>query len=260
VTRSRLRNLLLPVALAVLAVALIGAYVVSYRNSVNEGAELVKVMVAAKDIPAGTSGSAVASGGYLKTETVPRRALVPGSVVSAAPLTSMVAKDPVYQGQQVTLRQFGPISQGGIFAKFSGKQRAIAVLGKPTDLLAGTLSDGDYVDVIATAPYTYAGITRQTTRVVLRNLLVLEAPDAGKELDVSNGEDTYVTLVMTDRQAQTMGWAMKNTDWFLALRPTSHPRNSSVTLETLRTFLGRALPPDQAAAQIAGDFPESVRG
>jgi hypothetical protein len=122
VTRSRLRNLLLPVALAVLAVALIGAYVVSYRNSVNEGAELVKVMVAAKDIPAGTSGSAVASGGYLKTETVPRRALVPGSVVSAAPLTSMVAKDPVYQGQQVTLRQFGPISQGGIFAKFSGKQ------------------------------------------------------------------------------------------------------------------------------------------
>jgi hypothetical protein len=65
---------------------------------------------------------------------------------------------------------------------------------------------------------------------------------------------------MTDRQAQTMGWAMKNTDWFLALRPTSHPRNSSVTLETLKTFLGHALPPDKAAAQIAGDFPESVRG
>jgi Flp pilus assembly protein CpaB len=260
VTKPRLRNLLLPVALAVLAVGLIGAYIVTYRNSVNEGAELVKVMVAARDIPAGTSGSSVASGGYLKTETVPRRAVVPGSVVSAAPLTSLVAKDPVYKGQQVTLRQFGPISQGGIFAKFAGKQRAVAVLGKPTQLLAGTLSEGDYVDVVATAPYTYAGLTRQTTRVALRNLLVLDAPDAGKDIDVSNGEDTYVTLVMTDRQAQTMGWAMKNTDWFLALRPTSRPKNSSVTLETLKTFLGRALPPDNAARQIAGDFPESVRG
>jgi Flp pilus assembly protein CpaB len=260
VTKSRLRNLLLPIGLAVLAVVLIGAYIVSYRNSVNEGAELVKVMVATRDIPAGTDGSAVASGGYLKTESVPRRAVVPGSVVSAAPLTSMVAKDPIYKGQQVTLRQFGPVSQGGIFAKFSGKQRAVAVLGEPTQLLAGTLSGGDYVDVVATAQYTSSGLSRATTRVVLRNLLVLETPDGGKDIDLSSGEDTSVTLVMTDRQAQTMGWAMKNGTWFLALRPTSHPRNSSVTLETLKTFLGRALPPDKAARQIAGDFPESVRG
>ena len=57
VTKPRLRNLMLPVALAVLAVVLIGAYIVSYRNSVNEGAGLVKVMVAARDIPAGTDGS-----------------------------------------------------------------------------------------------------------------------------------------------------------------------------------------------------------
>jgi Flp pilus assembly protein CpaB len=251
---------MLPVVLAVLAVVLIGAYVVSYRNSVTAGAELVKVIVAARDIPAGTNGSAVASGGYLKTETVPRRAVVPGSVVSAAPLTSMVAKDPIYKGQQVTLRQFGPISQGGIFAKFSGKQRAVAVLGDPTQLLAGTLSDGDYVDVVATVQYSGAGRSRATTRVVLRNLLVLDTPDEGKEIDVSSGEDTQVTLVMTDRQAQTMGWAMKNSTWFLALRPTTKPRNSSVTLETLKTFLGRALPPDKAARQIAGDFPESTRG
>jgi Flp pilus assembly protein CpaB len=260
VTKTRLRNLMLPVGLAVLAVVLIGAYIVSYRNSVTEGAELVKVMVAARDIPAGTDGSAVASGGYLKTENVPRRAVVPGSVVSAAPLTSMVAKDPIYKGQQVTLRQFGPISQGGIFAKFSGKQRAVALVGDPTQLLAGTASAGDYVDVVATTQYTVLGATRSTSRVVLRNLLVLDTPDEGKEIDVSNGKDTHVTLVMSDRQTQTMGWAMKNSAWFLALRPTARPRNSAATLETLRSFLGRALPPQKAAAQITGNFRESVRG
>ena len=126
-TKTRVRNLLVPVALAVLAAVLIGAYIVSYRNSVTKGAGLVKVLVAARDIPAGTAGSTVASGGYLKSETVPRRAVVPGSVVSGAPLTSLVATDPIHKGEQVTLRQFGPMTQAGIFAKFSGRERAVAL-------------------------------------------------------------------------------------------------------------------------------------
>lgn len=255
-TKTRLRNLMLPVALAVLAVVLIGIYIASYRNSVNSGAELVKVLVAARDIPAGTKGSAVASGGYLKTQTVPRRAVVPGSVVSGAPLTPLVSTDPIYKGEQITLRQFGPIAQAGIFAKFSGKQRAIALLGEPTQLLSGTLSDGDRVDVVATAKYTSSGLQRATSRVALRNLLVLEAPDG--KTDVSSSEKTSATLVMNDRQTQTMAWAMKNTTWFLTLRPTKRPRDSRASLETLKTFLGRGLPPSEALRRIAGTFPQSV--
>jgi Flp pilus assembly protein CpaB len=256
VTRTRLRNLILPVGLAVLAVVLIGVYMVSYRNSVNNGADLVKVLVASRDIPAGTKGSAVASGGYMKTETVPRRAVVPGSVVSGAPLTSLVSTNPIYKGEQITLRQFGPMTQAGIFAKFSGKQRAVSVLGEPTQLLDGVVSDGDRVDVVATAKYRNFGLDRATSRVVLRNLLVLEAPDG--KTDVASSEDTSATLVMNDRQTQTMAWAMKNTTWFLALRPTKRPRDSKASLETLKTFLGRGLPPNQVARKIAGTYPQSV--
>jgi Flp pilus assembly protein CpaB len=256
VTRTRLRNLILPVGLAVLAVVLIGVYMVSYRNSVNNGADLVKVLVASRDIPAGTKGSAVASGGYMKTETVPRRAVVPGSVVSGAPLTSLVSTNPIYKGEQITLRQFGPMTQAGIFAKFSGKQRAVSVLGDPTQLLDGVVSDGDRVDVVATAKYRNFGLDRATSRVVLRNLLVLEAPDG--KTDVASSEDTSATLVMNDRQTQTMAWAMKNSTWFLALRPTKRPRDSKASLETLKTFLGRGLPPSEAARKIAGAYPQSV--
>jgi Flp pilus assembly protein CpaB len=255
----RLRNLLLPVALAAVAAVLIGIYVVSYRTSVAEGAGLVKVLVASRDIPAGTAGSAVASGGYLKTESVPRRAVVPGSVVSAAPLTSLVAADPIYQGQQITLRQFTPAAKGGVFGKFSGHERVIAVPGDANQLLAGTLSDGDSIDVLATVRYKAAGPSRASTRVVLRNLLVLDAPEV-EEASATTDGTTSVSLVMTDRQAQTMGWAMKNATWFLALRPTERPRNSSVTLETLRSFLSRGMPPTTASKQILGDFPESLDG
>ena len=53
-TKLRLRNLMLPVALAVIAAVLVGIYIVSYRNSVTEGAGLVKVLVASRDIPAST--------------------------------------------------------------------------------------------------------------------------------------------------------------------------------------------------------------
>jgi Flp pilus assembly protein CpaB len=249
---------MLPVALAVLAAVLVGIYLVSYRNSVTEGAGLVKVLVASRDIPAGTNGSSVASGGYLKTEMVPRRAVVPGSVVSAAPLTSQVVTDQIYKGEQITMRQFAPTEQGGIFAKFSGKERAVAVLGEPQQLLAGTLSNGDYVDVVATAKYR-VGASRATTKVVLRNLLVLEAPDA-ESTSSGGGEKTTAMLVMSDSQAQTMGWAMNMSTWFLALRPTDNPRNSRPSLETLHSFLARGLAPSKASEQIVGTFPESVDG
>jgi Flp pilus assembly protein CpaB len=237
---------------------LIGAYIVSYRNSVNDGAGLVKVLVATRDIPAGTNGSTVASGGYLKGESVPRRAVVPGSVVSGAPLTSLVATDPIHKGEQITLRQFGPMTQAGVFAKFSGRERAVAVTGEPTQLLAGTVSDGDRVDVVADVQYSSRGISRASSRVILRNLLVLEAPES--EASESSGEKASTTLVMTDRQAQTMSWALQHSSWFLALRPTARPRSSGPSLETLKTVLSRGMPPAKAKKQIAGDFPESLRG
>jgi Flp pilus assembly protein CpaB len=242
--------------LAAAAAILIGIYVVSYRNSVTHGAGLVKVMVATRDIPAGTDGSTIAGGGYLKSQTVPRRAVVPGSLASAAPLTSKVTSAEIYQGEQLTLRQFVPIVQGGIFAKFSGNQRVVVVPGDPNQMLAGIVQEGDHVDVVATAKYNYGDLVRATSRVVLRNLLVLKAPEESAQSSVGGAPTTSTTLVMTDRQAQTMGWAMKQGAWFFALRPTNKPLNSSPSVETLFSILGRGLP--AAPRQIAGNFPESV--
>jgi Flp pilus assembly protein CpaB len=259
VTTSRLRNLALPLALAVLAAVLVGIYVVSYRNSVTHGAGLVKVLVATRDIPAGTDGSSIAAGGYLKSETVPRRSVVPGSVTSAAPLTSLVAGAEIFKGQQITLRQFAPASQGGIFAKFSGTERVVVVPGDSSQLMAGTVSDGDHVDVVATTKYHINDLARAASRVVLRNLLVLKAPQASANSGSIAGQaTTSAEIVMTDAQAQTMAWVMKQGDWFLALRPTNQPRNSLPTIETVFAFLYRGLPPAQQRQVTALNFKESV--
>jgi Flp pilus assembly protein CpaB len=190
---------------------------------------------------------------------VPRRAVVPGAITGSAALTSLVAAAPIYKGEQITLRQFGPVSQGGVFAKFSGVGRIVAVPGDQNQLLAGTMSEGDRVDVVATAKYHFGQLSRSTTRVVLRNLLVVKAPNAPSGQPVASGTPSLTAqLVMTDKQAQIMGWVMKNATWFLALRPTKQPRDGAVRLETLQSVLGQGLPKDSIAAQIAGAYPESV--
>jgi Flp pilus assembly protein CpaB len=259
-TKSRLRSLALPLGLAVLAAVLVGVYMISFRNSVTHGAGLVKTLVASRDIPSGTEGSTVAGGGYLKVQTVPRRAVVPGSVTSGAPLTSLVTSGPIYKGEQITLRQFRPISQGGIFAKFSGNQRAVVVPGEPRQLLAGAVSDGDRVDVVANIKYSYGSLNRATSRVILRNLLVLKAPEDSTSSDGSSAPTGSATLAMTDKESQTMLWALTNANWFLALRPTSRPRNSRPSIDTLHSILSRGIPAGSANKQIAGTFPESVNG
>jgi len=261
VTKSRLRNLVLPLGLAALAAILIGIYVVSYRNSVTNGAEMVKVTVATRDIPAGFDGSTIAGGGYLKTQMVPRRSVVPGAITSATPLTAKVTSTEIIKGQQITLRQFVPQAQGGIFAKFSGIQRVISVAGDANQTLAGTLSDGDRVDVVVFVKYHVKqganDFARFATRTVLRNIEVMTAPDgAPKAASVGGPQLQTVELIMTDTQAQTMGWAIKGGSWFFALRPTSKPLNSKPSIETIFSILGRGLANPEA--QVIGSFEGSV--
>lgn len=258
-TKSRLRNLALPLGLAAAAAILVGIYIISYRNSVTHGAGLVKVFVAGRDIPTGTDGATVASGGYMTTQTLPRRAVAPGAITGAAALTSLVTAAPIYKGEQITLRQFAPVAQGGVFAKFSGAERVVVVPGDQNQLLAGVLTEGDHVDVIATTRYHTGGLSRSASKVVLRNLLVLKAPDAPKATTVTSGlPTTAATIVMTDDQASTMGWLLRNASWLLALRPTKQPRNSRPKIETLFSLLNRGLPADSGPRQIAGTYPESV--
>lgn len=255
-TKSRLRTLALPLALAAAAATLIGIYMVSYRNSVTHGAGLVTVLVATRDIPAGTDGATIAGGGYLKSQTVPRRAVVPGSVTSASPLTSNVTSDTIYRGEQITLRQFVPVAQGGLFAKFSGNERIVSVPGDANQLLVGTLADGDHIDVVVTARYTVNSLKRAASRVVLRNLLVAEAPESTKATSVGAVATFSANVVMTDQQAQTLGWAMKQGTWFFALRPTNRPSNSVPSVETFLSIYTRGLHFPQQL--VAGSFPVST--
>src|SRR5438874_13777764 len=96
----RLRNILIAVALAGLAALLVTFYVSNYKNSVQKDEASVPVLVAAKDIPAGTLGSDVAKGD-LKIEEVARKTVVPGAISSPDQIRALVATQTVFAGEQV---------------------------------------------------------------------------------------------------------------------------------------------------------------
>src|ERR671922_217880 len=66
----RLRNIGLAIALAAVAVLLVFYYVAQERGRLQNEQELVPVWVATKNIPAGTSGAELETGGFIKEKEV----------------------------------------------------------------------------------------------------------------------------------------------------------------------------------------------
>jgi Flp pilus assembly protein CpaB len=233
----RAKNIGIAVGLAALAAILTSVYVVNYKRHVQNGEEKVTVLVAAKDIPAGTSGADIVDQGLLREQTVLRKGIVAGAISSPEDLAEYVATQDVYEGEQVSTRRFAPPSEQGIRAQMKGTQRAYQLPGDANQLLAGTVKAGDHVDVVGTWPAGGDdGII--VSRVVLRNLLVLRAPEGestGKVTSGSQGGES-IQLRVTDAQAQKLIWIQKNgvddgEAYYLALRP---PANSLVSANTFQ--------------------------
>lgn len=205
----RAKNIGIAVALAALAAILTSAYVVNYKRHVQRGEGKVTVLVAARDIPAGTSGADVVDQKMLKEQTVPRKSVVAGAISSPSQLAQYVATQDVFEGEQVSTRRFSPPTEQGIRAQIKGTQRAYQLPGDANQLLAGTIQAGDHVDVVGTWEVSAGEIV---SRVILRNLLVLKAAAGTETAKVttpgSGGES--VQLRVTDAQSNKLLWIQKN--------------------------------------------------
>ena len=227
----RFRNIGVAIALAVVAALLTSFYVTNYQRSVRHDEANVPVFVAARDIPAGTDGADVVAKGMLTKVDVVRRSVVPGSISDPAQIDDLVATQPIFAGEQVTTRRFATPAERGIRARLTGTKRAIQVAGDQHQILAGTLSAGDRVDVIASIK-TDADKEIYATRIVLRDIEVLKAPTRASAEAKLGGLNTglSVLLAVTDTQVQKLFHVLKHGDWSLELRP---PVKSSDSPETV---------------------------
>src|SRR5207237_7823480 len=110
----RIRNVAIAIGLALVAMLLTLFYVVNYRRSVQHGQATVQVYVAARNISAGTAGSDIAHGKAVRAISIPRRNVVPGAISDPNQVASLVLTQPLYAGEQVTLRRFSDLRAEGI--------------------------------------------------------------------------------------------------------------------------------------------------
>ena len=230
----RVKNITIAVALALVAALLTSFYVTNYQRNVRKDETNVPVWVATRDIPAGTAGADLAAKGMLEKSEIVRRNVVPGAISNPTQVEQLVATQPIFQGEQVSTRRFASPAERGIRAKLTGVQRAIAVPGDQHQLLAGTLKEGDRIDVVATWTFP-EGSPFHYSRIILRDILVLKAPvggGAGEKITSGGAAAFAATIAVTDVQVQKLYWAMKNGEWHFELRPPVDAADSPENLES----------------------------
>ena len=250
----RVKNITIAVALALVAALLTSFYVTNYQRDVRKDETNVSIWVAKRDIPAGTSGADIQRKGLLSESEIVRRSVVPGAISNPAQVEDLVATQPIYAGEQVSTRRFASPAERGIRAQLTGVQRAISVPGDAHQLLAGTLKDGDRIDVVASWTYP-EGSVFHVSRIILRDIQVLDAPmsAAAAEKLTSGRDGAYsATLAVTDAQVQKLFWAMKNGDWHFELRPPTKAADSPENVESAHSMLVEGARPKQLEDAAVG--------
>jgi Flp pilus assembly protein CpaB len=232
----RVRNIVIAIGLALVAMMLTLFYVTNYKRSVQRDASNVQVYVAAKDVPAGVAGAELGRSGDLRLVSVARRSVVPGAISSPDQIQGQVLAGPLYAGEQVTLRRFADIAAQGVRAQLKGTMRAVQVPGDTNQLLAGTLHAGDHVDLVANVRVDQNRVSN-ATRIVLRDLTVLGGPDLSATSRVASGAATSIIVGVTDTQVQRLFFVLKNADWTLQLRPVVGAADSRERVETLDSIM-----------------------
>jgi pilus assembly protein CpaB len=253
----RVRNIMIAVALAVVAGLLTLFYVTSYKKHVDSQQKSVDVLVAKSDIPAGMLGSQALAGHMFTTQQIARKAVVPGLITNPKQVSKLIVVQPIYQGEQVTARRFGPIAEQGIRTQLKGAFRAMELNGDANQTLAGTIHPGDHVDVVGVVTLDHGASDNALTfaRVAIRDVLVLRASgsSAASKVTSPGNNANSVTLRVTDNQSQKLALVYKKGDyWALELRPALNDADSPNSVETGWTLLTDGIGPAKIAQALGG--------
>jgi Flp pilus assembly protein CpaB len=237
------RNIVIAGGLAAVAVIAVLLYTSNVRDKARQDQNRVQVLVAARDIQAGTTGKQVIDQHLLVPKDIVQTDQVPGALTStAAGLDNLVVSQTIYHGQQVPSAVFQSPLTTGTSLQIRATERAISVPVDTDSGLIGTLHDGDHVDVLLAYKGDNGGPS--FTRPLLRNVQVLTAPAAG--------EAGHVLLKLTDVDATKLLYAEQFQKVWLVERPQTQAQDSPAALETSSTVLFDGLTPAQIAKAVAG--------
>ena len=225
------------VIVAVIAVVLLLLYLRSYRSSVNSGKQPERVLVATKNIPAGTSGTLIAQKGLYRVTAVQKDQLELNAITDPSALAGRVAAAAIFPGQQLTQSDFSTEAPQSLPYQLTGRQRAIAISVSANHGLVGEVAAGDTVDVYVgvSSPGGSSGgkalPSGQLVKLLQPDVYVLVAPGAGTSATI---------LRINTRDAAKFAFASDNTTVWLVLRPAVGASRTPPSTATLATLLAGA--------------------
>jgi pilus assembly protein CpaB len=232
---TNLKNILIAAVLAIAAVGLTLIYVSSSKShqAATSATTYRTVLVAARDIPVGTTGAQLAHAGWLTTRSIPADAVASGVIPNRAALATQVAIQPTYHGEQIVAKRFGTSQQEGLVSTIHGQLRIFQLPGDSNQLLAGIVRAGNRVDVVGSVAVPEGSQTHFTV-IGVRDVLVVKAPSSSSS---SSNDQTSIDLQLTSAQAQKLFWLEKNGNWSLLLRPSVHPSNVAAAPQSAVTLV-----------------------
>lgn len=215
------------VALALIGTLAVFAYVHNADKRAVAGTKASQVLIAHKEVPAGTSWSDAVKDGYLVAEKVPASAVPESALadVNASVPAADVAGSAIASGQIVLREMFGTAASANTGAIAIPKGLlAISVTMSSNADVAGFVQPGSQIAVFGTfqvAPQTVAnaptalGATPYITDLVLPKVLVTAtsqsaptdvdgAKSTGTTSAVASGGSVLVTVAVTQAQAQQL--------------------------------------------------------
>jgi Flp pilus assembly protein CpaB len=270
------RNIAIAVVMAIAAAAVVLVYTTSYRQSVTRGQKRVDVMVASRDIVAGTP-SEEASGAMALTSVLADDKS-PGALSTTAGLEGKITGQTIYAGQQVVAAAFGTSTTQAAALQITKGERAIRVNVNTSSGMLGQVHAGDFVDMFATIilgpegkngdlltpPFTGShaetGGARVFTRRLLTKVRVLEVPLEDKKGPgglAKNAKDDLVTITLAVAQndATKVAFAQTTPDttklWFVVRPPEAVAQDLPLTIETLESMIADGESPAELRKKYA---------
>ncbi|MDQ3940655.1 MAG: Flp pilus assembly protein CpaB [Actinomycetota bacterium] len=217
----RARGLIVAVAflLAMSATMVVYLYMRGVEARSGTGGSLVSVIVADRDIPAGTQLDDLMADGAFSAERIPQDALVRGAVTDLADLKGRETSAAIVAGEQITTTRLRGSRQlpGGSLGIPDGFQALTLPLEAPR-VAGGAVHQGDNVTIFGTftnvASASGTAPASTVTLVPTVEVLKIDVPQAG-----GTNTTTYVTLSLRPRDAQKVVFAQEQGSVWMSLLP-----------------------------------------
>ena len=249
--QSRVLAILIAVVLALVATAAMVVYVNGADRRAIAEQRPVRILVAAANIPAGTSGEDAQTKHWIEWKEVSQKSAVSGGFRSVTQLEGKSAAVDIVKGEQLLPSRWvgaGEVEGRGLLP-IPDDYQALSIGLDITRQVAGFVTPGDNVGIVLTLPTTNGG---SKTRFLLQNVRVLAvgatalssrtAQGGGGRVNQKGSQSvTAITLAIKKEYVENVVHAAVDGDIYLTLMP----RNAEPAQRTEGVSDGNVYPPVQ---------------